>query len=238
VRKLLDNAITDLKQHGTYEEARSRGEKRAADGTSKSFLAEENARAVASGCELQNVVASAADPHGQYMQPAGDEGLRNPEEVKDEITKYAIMPSIDMARDPLLWWRENRHQFPGLASLAMWFLSVPATSAAVERLFSATGLTITDLRSCLSSTSLEQLVFLRKNWSDDFLQVNYHVPRNLEEEKKEEEKEDSEGEEDYTQEGEEEILPEIEEDFDDLINMLADDDALVDEDAFFEFLSL
>jgi hypothetical protein len=48
---------------------------------------------------------------------------------------------------------------------------VPATSAAVERFFSAFVTTISDLRTRLSSKTAEQLLFLKLNWDDSFYNV-------------------------------------------------------------------
>jgi hypothetical protein len=45
-------------------------------------------------------------------------------------------------------------------------LCVPASSAAVERFFSAGGITINHLRTRLSSKSVEQLLSLKLNWED------------------------------------------------------------------------
>lgn len=235
VRKELDEAISDMKAAGVYEAAHTRGQKRDAEGKSKNFLAEENAAAQASGSSLQNVMMSTdGQEHQHILGDNSRERLTNAEDIKNELTTYALTSCIDLADDPLAWWASKAHEFPGLARLAMFYLSIPATSAAVERLFSFTGLTITQLRSCLSSVSLEELVFLRKNWDDRYYSVDYHAPLNEAEEMKAAEEPDSEGEEDYL-DGEE-VVEEVDiVDFDDIIEALVNDDALNDDLAFFRF---
>ncbi|VFQ59509.1 unnamed protein product [Cuscuta campestris] len=60
--------------------------------------------------------------------------------------------------DVLGWWKGNEHMFPCLGMLARQVLSVPVSTVAVKREFSAGGNILTDFRSCLSAESLETLV--------------------------------------------------------------------------------
>ena len=53
---------------------------------------------------------------------------------------------------------------PWLGSLARRVLAIPATSAAPERLFSASGNTMTKKRTRLTCDNLEELVFLHETW--------------------------------------------------------------------------
>ena len=62
------------------------------------------------------------------------------------------------------WWYANKQKFPHMASLAMTVLGVPASSAAVERLFSIAGDVITDDRNRLSADLASKLIFLRATW--------------------------------------------------------------------------
>ncbi|VFQ64022.1 unnamed protein product [Cuscuta campestris] len=64
----------------------------------------------------------------------------------------------DMEFDVLGWWKRNEHMFSCLAMLARQVLSVPVSTVAVEREFSAGGNILTDYRSCLNAESLETLV--------------------------------------------------------------------------------
>ncbi|RAL46362.1 hypothetical protein DM860_015355 [Cuscuta australis] len=64
----------------------------------------------------------------------------------------------DVEFDVLGWRKRNEHMFPCLGMLARQVLSVPVSTVAVEREFSAGGNILTDYRSCLNSESLETLV--------------------------------------------------------------------------------
>ncbi|KAJ3335680.1 Phospholipase C [Gonapodya sp. JEL0774] len=77
-------------------------------------------------------------------------------EEKDELEVYLSMPTVEMSADA--FWRqyvlkpnstERSSQFPNLSLMAKDYLSIPATSASVERLFSAAKLVITDKRGGL-----------------------------------------------------------------------------------------
>ena len=68
-----------------------------------------------------------------------------------------------MELSPLSWWKSNADRFPALASLAHKYLSVPATSAPSERVFSAAGNVVDKLRAALTAENVDALVFLHKN---------------------------------------------------------------------------
>jgi hypothetical protein len=53
--------------------------------------------------------------------------------------------------------------FPVLYSIARDILIIPATNTSVERLFSASGNTITDTRTRLSAEKVDKLMFIKKN---------------------------------------------------------------------------
>lgn len=84
---------------------------------------------------------------------------------------------------PRLFWKENQHKFPALASLARDILSIPATGAGVERLFnsardichyrrgSLSPKTIQDLMMFMCSSKFEvedeQLAFIKEYLSNE-----------------------------------------------------------------------
>ncbi|VFQ76658.1 unnamed protein product [Cuscuta campestris] len=79
----------------------------------------------------------------------------------NELAMYQGMPcdyDDDVDFDVLGWWKRNEQMFPCLGMLARQVLSVPVSTVAVEREFSASGNILTDFRSCLSAESLETLV--------------------------------------------------------------------------------
>lgn len=71
--------------------------------------------------------------------------------------------SNNKLNDPLLWWKSNGHRFPHLASLAKKYLSIPASSASAERLFSTSRKIVTELRSSLKSSTISDLTFMYSN---------------------------------------------------------------------------
>ncbi|RAL45132.1 hypothetical protein DM860_015538 [Cuscuta australis] len=80
----------------------------------------------------------------------------------NELAMYQGVPcdydDDDDDFDMLGWWKRNEHMFTCLGMLARQVLSVPVSTVAVEREFSACGNILTDYRSCLNSESLETLV--------------------------------------------------------------------------------
>lgn len=95
--------------------------------------------------------------------------------ASEELKRYR-KPSLDnyqtwKQRDekpsnPLDWWRENEMKYPLLSSIAKRYLSIPATSAPIERLFSQMGLIITKKRSCLRGSTASALGFLKGTWTE------------------------------------------------------------------------
>ncbi|CAB5325836.1 unnamed protein product [Rhizophagus irregularis] len=85
--------------------------------------------------------------------------------IKDEFQHYFDLVELPVLEeyDPYLWWSTNKNQYPVLYKLAMKYLSIPATSVPSERLFSDAKNLITPLRTRLSSSVINQLMFLKRN---------------------------------------------------------------------------
>jgi hypothetical protein len=64
---------------------------------------------------------------------------------------------------PLVWWEKNHSTFPFVWSLARKILSIPATSAPAERVFSAASNVIDKKRARLKPQNADLLLFLRGN---------------------------------------------------------------------------
>ena len=62
--------------------------------------------------------------------------------------------------DPLEWWKKRSGVFPKLSEMALRLLSVPATSAPSERIFSMAKQIITDKRNRLDPSTAGDLIFL------------------------------------------------------------------------------
>ena len=85
------------------------------------------------------------------------------EMVNQETDRYLQMPIIDIDQSPLEWWRREESQFPLLSRLARKYLCICATSVASERVFSAAGHIVSNLRRCLKPGKVDQLTFLARN---------------------------------------------------------------------------
>uniref|UniRef100_A0A1I7YRV1 Dimer_Tnp_hAT domain-containing protein n=1 Tax=Steinernema glaseri TaxID=37863 RepID=A0A1I7YRV1_9BILA len=84
--------------------------------------------------------------------------------AKLEVDEYLAAPPSPRC-DPFNFWKSegSNFRFPILKRLALRHLTIPASSAESERLFSAAGLIVTDQRKALSDENLEKLLFLNVN---------------------------------------------------------------------------
>uniref|UniRef100_A0A0A1WDS8 Transposable element Hobo transposase n=1 Tax=Zeugodacus cucurbitae TaxID=28588 RepID=A0A0A1WDS8_ZEUCU len=79
----------------------------------------------------------------------------------EEIEQYCrerVILSHDF--DVLKWWGVNENRYPLLSKVALKFLTIPASSAPAERVFSLAGNVITEKRNRLGPTSVDNLLFL------------------------------------------------------------------------------
>uniref|UniRef100_A0A1A8RC75 HAT C-terminal dimerisation domain-containing protein n=1 Tax=Nothobranchius rachovii TaxID=451742 RepID=A0A1A8RC75_9TELE len=83
--------------------------------------------------------------------------------IETELATYLLLPEVDPDTDPLQWWKSNTSNFSRLSHLAKKYLSIPATSAPSERLFSVAGGVVTCSRACLKPEAVDRLIFLAKN---------------------------------------------------------------------------
>jgi hypothetical protein len=82
---------------------------------------------------------------------------------QEELDRYLTL-RLDMERiedNPMLFWKEHVKAFPILAPLACRLHSIPATTASVERSFSGGGRLVTERRSNLSPSQVDNILFLR-----------------------------------------------------------------------------
>ena len=84
------------------------------------------------------------------------------DEPYDEVTEYMRRKvNFQKGEDVLSWWRKHACIYPQLSRLAPALLSIPASSATSERIFSETGRILEARRQLLNPESLDSLVFLR-----------------------------------------------------------------------------
>jgi len=84
--------------------------------------------------------------------------------ISKEMDLYLFnTQELEVSCSPLSWWKMNFKHYPRLAQLAKKFLSIQATSAPAERIFSLAGLIVTDRRTRLDPEHVEQIIFLNHN---------------------------------------------------------------------------
>ena len=87
-----------------------------------------------------------------------------PPTALDELEQYLAdteEPTIDVK--VLLWWKEKEAKWPNLAKMVKQYFAAPASSAGVERVFSAAGKMHGDLSKSAKDTTLEHSLFAAFN---------------------------------------------------------------------------
>ena len=79
----------------------------------------------------------------------------------DELEAYLALPQVKMKSDSemLQWWEEHEGEYPNVAVMARQYLGCPATSAAVERLFSKVGIAFSKKAKSSSANTLASKMF-------------------------------------------------------------------------------
>lgn len=79
-----------------------------------------------------------------------------------EVSRF-LSEKSSVKLDPFKYWEEHSQDFPSLSSLALKYLTIPASSAESERLFSVTSRILTEKRKSLTPERLGTLSFLAHN---------------------------------------------------------------------------
>ncbi|KAJ2920816.1 hypothetical protein H1R20_g16278, partial [Candolleomyces eurysporus] len=82
------------------------------------------------------------------------------EEMLSELNRYLKSKTVKNIEAPLAWWYENQGSYPRLWRMARDYLTIPATSVAIERVFSKGQLIISHIRNQLSGQSTRALLYL------------------------------------------------------------------------------
>lgn len=84
---------------------------------------------------------------------------------REEVMKYLALPQVPHSEDfdLLTWWKKHQSLFPHLALMARQYLALPASSAGVERLFSAAGEMHDKKRKRTSEKSLSMMLNIKVN---------------------------------------------------------------------------
>ena len=90
-----------------------------------------------------------------------------PPTALDELEQYSTSPTPRSRRlidvKVLLWWKEKEAKWPNLAKMVKQYFAVPASSAGVERVFSAAGKMHGDLSKSAKDSTLEHSLFAAFN---------------------------------------------------------------------------
>jgi hypothetical protein len=79
---------------------------------------------------------------------------------KDELGAYLASPPAEFDADALQWWKANAKAYPRLAEVARDYLAIPASGAAVERMFSGGTDLVVDKRGSLSAEAIRACMCL------------------------------------------------------------------------------
>ena len=112
---------------------------------------------------IANVASSPSTPKRKSLFGNTMKGVKKAKSdplhsIKEEISRYLN----DDDTDPMSLIKSS-NTYPTLSKLAMKVLSIPATSAPVERVFSQSGFLIRQHRASMSRTTLQQLTMLKCN---------------------------------------------------------------------------
>jgi integrase len=82
--------------------------------------------------------------------------------VETELNAYTRVQQVPLDTDPLMWLKQHVQEFPRLPRMARRHLTVPATFASPERLFSSVGLVKSDLWGRFLDTTLIHVMWVKQ----------------------------------------------------------------------------
>ena len=100
-----------------------------------------------------------------FFADSDSEESAEEEGPSDELEAYLALPQIKYKTesDATEWWQTHAKQFPNVSVMARQYLGCPASSAAVERLFSQVGIAYAAKRKRAGAATLEDIMFSRCN---------------------------------------------------------------------------
>ncbi len=121
--------------------------------------------AIRSTCAVQERSAKTQSTGSKYIVYDDDDVQETavPDSEDQIISHFIDVVAESRADNALEWWKVNEKRFPALALLAKKYLSVQASSANVERMFSIAGHIFSVRRRCLGAVFFCNLVWLKLN---------------------------------------------------------------------------
>lgn len=110
-----------------------------------------------------------SDEFLDYLNQIAIASSTQPDQPKDEIDMYLGMDRsrCQVKESPLEFWRKHQEQFPVLSKIAVECLTMPATSASVERLFSVAKCTSGNYRNQLTIQNVENLLLCQQSFKEN-----------------------------------------------------------------------
>ena len=109
---------------------------------------------------------NAAAAKTAHNEPTADKKATCERELLDYKNLKPKVPTNGKQNpDALEWWKRNESKYPHLAALAKKYLSIQATSAPSERIFSKAGRIISDLWTRLNPGIAGKLLYVSENWN-------------------------------------------------------------------------
>jgi hAT family protein len=96
------------------------------------------------------------------LESRRQEKLKRSHAALDELDRYLNLPTEDKECSPLKFWKSQQSNFPAMARLARQYLSMPASSGSVERLFSVAGAIGRSRRARIQISTMEKALCVRQ----------------------------------------------------------------------------
>ena len=107
------------------------------------------------------------------------ENLKTP--IQKDLDRYESYSLADSNVDILEWWRTHENTLPILSQIAKQVLTIPASSAKSERVFSTGGNIVTKKQNRLNPELVETLILIKENDKKvtRFREINTYMQKNL-----------------------------------------------------------
>ncbi|KAJ2927840.1 hypothetical protein H1R20_g9248, partial [Candolleomyces eurysporus] len=126
------------------------------------FKLQSQASCIVTLCKPTKHTLSLSDSDDNMGAPLSSENpsSSDEEEMLSELNRYLKSKTLKNIEAPLAWWYKNHGSYPCLWRMACDYLTIPATSVAVEHVFSKGQLIISHIRNRLSGQSTRALLCL------------------------------------------------------------------------------